>query len=322
MTGAIRSPEDDEREPLMLKSTVMTIIDDLRPVRRPARVLYSAAAVWVTIGALHLIPLAADGWDWSGSVSFRKPIVFSVSMGLLLATVGWVLDRLPERRRLAGALAWSFLVSTSIEITLITIQAWRGRASHFNVFEAGDAMMFAGMGIAVAVMSLCLLTLFVWSLIQRPSDPLVRTAVIGGLALVLTGLGIGQMMIELGNEFVAANQVVPEMVTVGANGEPKFPHAVAFHGIQVFILAAVMLRQGVMTGSEQRRSMRIVFWSYTAALVLASVQTMLGRGPIEPTIWSAGQATALIVLAGTFVGIVRSVSAGASAERQESARVR
>ena len=80
----------------MFTKIIRQLADDLRPARKQARLLYWGAAFWLTIGAIHLIPLARDGWAWSGPLSFRKPIVFSVSMGLLLATMGWVLDRLPN----------------------------------------------------------------------------------------------------------------------------------------------------------------------------------------------------------------------------------
>jgi hypothetical protein len=53
--------------------------------------------------------------------------------------------------------------------------------------ESGDAVIFGLMGTAVGFMSLCLLGLLVWSLIERPTDDLVRVAAIGGLVLVTTG---------------------------------------------------------------------------------------------------------------------------------------
>ncbi|HEX6301380.1 MAG TPA: hypothetical protein VF148_13005 [Acidimicrobiia bacterium] len=101
--------------------------NDLRPVRRPAPTLYAGAILWLFSAAVHAGVLVLDGWQWSGSVSFRKPLVFSISIALLLATVGWVIDRLPDRPRLASALAWTFLVSSSIEVGLIAMQTWRGR---------------------------------------------------------------------------------------------------------------------------------------------------------------------------------------------------
>lgn len=269
------------------------IVSDLHPVRRPARVLYVGAGFWLLSAAFHLGALVLDGWSWSGAVSFRKPLVFSLSVGLLLATVGWVLDRLPDRPRLATALAWTFLVSSTIEVGLIGMQTWRGRASHFNVLEAGDAAVFVAMGVSVGVMSLCLVATLVWSIIERPVDPLVRLAVVGGLVLVTTGLGIGQWIVQLGTEYVAANGTVPDTVVYGEEGVVKFPHAVAFHGIQVFILSAMMLNRGVHGDRVRRRLMRLVFWSYSAVLAFASVQTVVGQSPLDPSIWSIGLAASL-----------------------------
>jgi hypothetical protein len=79
----------------MPTTLVRNLAADLRPIRRPARVLYAGAAAWIVSGLVHLVVLAANGWAWSGAVSFRKPPTFSVSIALLLATIGWVLDRLP-----------------------------------------------------------------------------------------------------------------------------------------------------------------------------------------------------------------------------------
>lgn len=142
---------------------IASVARDLRAVGQPARTLYRGAAFWLLSAAVHLLVLAGDGWAWSGAVSFRKPFVFSLSIGLLLGTSGWVLDRLPQRRRLPNILAWTLLVSSTVEVGLITMQAWRGRASHFNTLEAGDAAVFATMGAMVGIMSLCLVTLLVWT---------------------------------------------------------------------------------------------------------------------------------------------------------------
>jgi hypothetical protein len=223
----------------MPATLVRNLVADLRPTRRPARVLYAGAAAWLVSGLFHLVVLAANGWAWSGAVSFRKPLTFSVSIALLLATIGWVLDRLPDRPRLAGTIAWTLLVSSTVEVALITMQAWRGRASHFNTMAAGDAGVFIAMGIMVGLMSLCLVAVLVWSLVRPPEDRLVRLAVLGGLALIVTGLGFGQWIIELGNDFVETHRAVPDTVVYGQHGVAKFPHAVALHGIQLFILAAV-----------------------------------------------------------------------------------
>jgi hypothetical protein len=297
------------------------LIQELRPVRRPARVLYLGAAFWMASALVHLVALGADGWAWSGAVSFRKPLTFSLSIALLMATMGWVLDRLPERPRLAGVIAWTFLVSSTVEVGLIAVQAWRGRASHFNVMESGDAVIFGLMGGMVGLMSLGLVALFVWSLIERPADPVVRVAVIGGLVLVTTGLGIGQWIVQLGVEYVEARGAVPETVTFGEAGVAKFPHAIAFHGIQLFILAAIALRAGSLPDSSKRRMMSLVVVSYTAILLFASAQTVAGQAPTEPTLWSLGLALSLAVLAIVVARAARVFDDQAAPEPVEAAKV-
>ena len=304
----------------MPATVVRDLVADLRPIRRPARVLYAGAAAWLVSGLVHLVVLAANGWAWSGAVSFRKPLTFSVSIALLLATIGWVLDRLPDRPRLAGTIAWTLLVSSTVEVGLISMQAWRGRASHFNTMAAGDAGVFIAMGVMVGLMSLCLVAVLVWSLARPPRDRLVRLAVIGGLVLIVTGLGFGQWIIELGNDFVETHGAVPDTVVYGQHGVAKFPHAVALHGIQLFILAAVLARRSGLTETARRRAVRLVVWSYAAVLVFASAQTITGIGPFDATVWGAGLAASLAGIVAGFLRIGRGLGA-ASAEQSPSMTV-
>lgn len=302
----------------MPATLVRNLAADLRPTRRPARVLYAGAAAWLVSGLVHLVVLAANGWAWSGAVSFRKPLTFSVSIALLLATIGWVLDRLPDRPRLAGTIAWTLLVSSTIEVGLITMQAWRGRASHFNTLAPGDAAVFIAMAVMVAVMSLCLVAVLVWSLARPPQDRLVRLAVLGGLVLIVAGLGLGQWIVELGNDFVETHRAVPDTVMYGQRGVAKFPHAVALHGIQLFILAAVLARRSSLTEASRRRAVRLVVWSYAAVLVFASAQTITGNGPVDPTVWSAGLAASLAGIAAGFLRIGRGLGATGVATEEQS----
>ncbi|HKJ57022.1 MAG TPA: hypothetical protein VJ978_13655, partial [Nitriliruptoraceae bacterium] len=175
------------------------LLHDLRPITATSRRLSLGGAAWVASAVVHVGMLASTGFVWQGAVSWRKPIVFGFSIGLLLATIGWVLDRLdPDDGRLARGLGWTLLVSSSIEVGLITLQAWRGEASHFNVAEPTDAAIFAGMGAAIAVMSVCLVTVFAWVLRRRPTDPVLALALTAGMGLVMAGLGVGQWAIELG----------------------------------------------------------------------------------------------------------------------------
>lgn len=99
------------------------------------RACYALAAVLVISGVVHAAILVATGGSWDGPLSFRKPASFGVSFGLTLATITWVLGRLP-RRAPAGILV-PFALACLAEVVVITVQAWRGLPSHFGVTGPG-----------------------------------------------------------------------------------------------------------------------------------------------------------------------------------------
>src|SRR4029453_2686267 len=206
------------------------------------------------------------------------------------------------------------------EVSLITMQAWRGRASHFNTLAAADAAVFIAMAVMVVVMSLCLAAVVVWPLAPPPRDRLVRLAVIGGLVLIVTGLGFGQWIIELGNDFVETHRAVPDTVMYGERGVAKFPPAIALPGIQLFTLAAVLARRSALSEATRRRAVRLVVWSYAAVLVFASAQTITGNGPFDATVWGAGLAASLAGIVAGFLRIGRGLGAS-SAEQSPSMTV-
>jgi hypothetical protein len=100
-----------------------------------------------------------------------------------------------------------------------------------------------------------------------------------GMVLVLLGLGLGVPLIEMGVRFWEAVGTVPDHLTVGAAGVAKFPHAIALHGIQVFILAVVVgNRLPVRTAL-----VRLALGGYLAIVGWSIVHTNSGRAPADPT---------------------------------------
>jgi hypothetical protein len=182
---------------------------------------------------------------------------------------------------LARALAGTFVAASSAEILIIAVQQWRGRPSHFNNATSGDTILFGLMGGLVAVMSIALLGLFIWSLIERPTNRLERLAGLAGMAMIMSGLGFGQWVLSLGGQYVDQFDRVPEVVTSGEAGVAKFPHAVAFHGIQVFMLAAAMLRRSAVPPRNAIRMLRIIVVAYLGALVFSALQSFGGRAPFD-----------------------------------------
>lgn len=260
----------------------MRALSSALSLHKPAtRQLRTAAIILIASGVIHFVVLLAFGLPWAGAVSLRKPISFGLSMGLLLWTVGWVIDRLPYKPRSEKVLGTTLAVSGVIEVALITVQAWRGVPSHFNYSTVDGIVVFVLMGISVAVLSVGLLVATWWTFRRPIAQPMVRLAVRAGMLVVLTGLGIGQWTIELGNDFFERVGAVPDKVLAGEAGVPTFPHAVAFHGIQLFILAAILTGIVGLGAKDAQRVVRQTVAGYSLLLLWSVVQTAAGRAPSD-----------------------------------------
>ena len=107
--------------------------------RRVERVAYLVGVLLLTSGLVHLGILIIGGGSWQGPLSLRKPMSFGFSFGLTLITIVWVASflRLGNRRRML--LLGAFTAACVLETALVSLQAWRGVPSHFNVATPFDA---------------------------------------------------------------------------------------------------------------------------------------------------------------------------------------
>jgi hypothetical protein len=67
--------------------------------------------------------------------------------------------------------------------------------------------------------------------------------------------------------------------------------------------------------------MRLVVISYTAILVFASLQTIAGRTPTDPSVWSLGLAASVVFLATALTRVARGFIDREAMERVEPAKV-
>lgn len=256
-------------------------IDGLRLDRSYSRWLGWTALLLTASGIAHTGVVIARGWDWSGAVSFRKPVTFAISFALLLWACGWVMDRLPSRPPIGWGLTVLLAAGSLGETGLITMQSWRGVASHFNVAAGFDAAVFAGMGATIVVVSIALGLLAVWALIERPPDSAVRLAILAGMAMILAGLGIGMWVIQLGFQMLETLGAVPDTVLAGEAGVAKFPHALALHGLQLFIVTAVVAARAGFGAKQRHRIVGMVVAGYASLLAWSVVHTNAGRAPLD-----------------------------------------
>src|ERR1041384_4701405 len=130
----------------ILRSLASTWVDG----SRVERVALAVGGLLFLSGLTHVVVLIVSGGTWVGPVSLRKAATFGLSFGLTLATVAWVVHLLAVRGWLLGA----FTVTSVVETSLVSMQAWRGVPSHFNFetgFDTAVSMALAAGGFVIMV---------------------------------------------------------------------------------------------------------------------------------------------------------------------------
>jgi len=244
------------------------------------RFAFLVGAALIVAGLAHLAAWLVVGGAWQGPVSFRKPATFGLSFGLTTITLAWITGRLRitgrTRRLLLGPLA----VADATEVGWVSVQRWRGVASHFNFTTTLDTALFVVGGAAIAVTVTVIVAVTVLAFTRLHAPPSMAVAIRGGLLILLVAQGVGGWMIGHGVG-PASDGVTQGLTTVAPAGVMKVPHAVAMHAIQVLPALAWLL--GFADLAERRR-LRLV-WAATAGygtLVAVSVtQTAAGRAPLD-----------------------------------------
>ena len=243
--------------------------------------------------------LVLSGGTWTGPLSMRKPTTFGLSFGMTLATVTWATSFLHLGGRRRAVLLGAFTLASVVEVTLITVQFWRGVPSHFN-FETGfdtaiTATLAAGGGsVIVATVIGWTVTAFRAVADARPS---MRLALRFGFVTLLVAMGIGAAMIATGT----AARDNPQLAYTTA-GALKPAHAVAMHAILVIPALAWLL---TFTRWPERLRLRIVRLGVAGYLVLTAVVIVESIARISPL------AAPPVATVGSIAGFGAVIAAGA-----------
>ena len=232
--------------------------------RRTERAAYIVGALLLASGLIHVMILITGGGSWQGPLSLRKPTTFGLSFSLTLITIVWVASFLRLSDRVRAALLGAFTVACTLETALVTLQAWRGVPSHFNVETAFDAFvgrtLAAGGLVLVAVIAVLTLAAFR----TNPTTPIsMRIAIRIGFVALVGAVVTGALMIARGMMLVFAGNPQAAYATGGAF---KPTHAVTMHAILVLPALAWVLS---LVNWPERRRVAVVLVAATAYIVLA-----------------------------------------------------
>ncbi|MGH3457526.1 hypothetical protein [Aeromicrobium sp.] len=278
------------------------------PVTSWQRFGYLCGALLMLGGVFHGAVYLVDGGAWEGPLSWRKPIVFGLSFGITMLTVTWFMSFLRPGRRAGWLTLGTFGVASLAEVFLISMQTWRGVASHFNEDTTFDALVFTAMGSLVSIVGLMTVLITVWAFVRLDAPASLALAIRLGLVLMLISQAVGvQMIVEGGNTF-------------GAEGALKMPHAFTLHSAQVLPALALIL---LASPAQEQRRLRIVSVGavgYAAIIMSTMVQAYAGHAPLDFTMTST--AFAIVGLALLATSAVLALSGLATRSRPPDAEQR
>lgn len=240
-------------------------------------VMYFAGALLVLSGLFHIFVCAIDGGSLSGDISWRKPILFGFSAGATMLSLGWLVGKLKPRFG-DGLLFAAFSAAMLAEVGLITMQQWRGVASHFNRTTPLDANVLGWIEGLIFFATIVIADLTYRSFGSLKTSPDMKLAIRGGTALLLFACLLGFVLVGHGNYQQSIGQ---HPGTYGDAGVMKFPHGMPIHAIQFFPLLAWCLTKLRVKERVRLAAVRYAVLSIVAFTTFSLTQTFSGRARFD-----------------------------------------
>jgi hypothetical protein len=263
-----------------------------RQARPPQRFAAVVGVTLIAVGLGHLAAWLLVGGTWAGPVSFRKPTTFGISFGLTTITLAWVAGQLQISDRTRWLLLGPLAVADTYEVVWVSVQRWRGVASHFNFATPLDTWLFLAGGVAIAVTVTVIVVLTVLAFTAMRATPSMTLAIRAGLLILLVAQAVGGWMVQHGVG-PASDGATIGLTTFGAAGVMKVPHAVAIHAIQVLPALAWLLSFAAIAERRRVSLVGTAILGYVALVVVSLIQTATGMAPLD-----VGVATGVLYLLG------------------------
>ncbi len=207
---------------------------------------WQATFLMVGMFAVTLLLWWIDPRQLDNASVWAKPLKFQVSLIIYFITLSLLAGLLPTATRKSKGWTWATLLAVGagvFEVIYITLQAARGRHSHFNNSTPFESTMYGLMGLGAVI--LVAVSFYLGWLLYRHRHTserrILQTAAIWGLILGsgLTLLIAGTMS-SLPGHFVnpqAANGwIVPFFGWSLSGGDLRIPHFFATHLMQLLPL--------------------------------------------------------------------------------------
>ena len=312
--------------PTALRIPLTQLSQGARTVFGWHRPLVGFAGLMAAWGGAAGVAALLDRRRLDGAPVWVKPIKFTISLGTYTITLAWMLSLLttPSLRRVGW---WAGTVGTAacaVEIAVITLQAARGRKSHFNVATPLDSRLYLLTGLMLpGIYGVILVIGALLTVLSQPvGDRSLVWALRSGLTIGVAGLTIGFAMgrptptqraqphpTTIGSHSVGGDDPSGGLPFLGWNtqhGDLRVAHFIGMHALQGLPLLALTLRG--LAGHTVPESTRVQVVLTSAATWAAVTGTALQHALRGRPVTRLDGITSTL-LAGT--GILASLAAGA-----------
>lgn len=207
----------------------------LTHIHQGSRILFYTGLIHLVLFLAFLILLGFDSREVNDENVWLKPLRFALSIWLFTWTYAWFSSFVMKYHSVFNVLNYVISLCMFIEIILISFQASRGLASHFNNQTNFDATIFSIMGAAIGFNAVILgIWFLVFTLWERGGQS-YRKSITWGMAIFLLGNFSGYLIIRYG----WPTDILPSYLKMPITGwkltlkDLKISHAIGLHAIQV-----------------------------------------------------------------------------------------
>jgi|TARA_R110000850_G_scaffold277086_1_gene422509 hypothetical protein len=217
----------------------------LTRIRQGSRILFYTGTIHLALIFCFLILLGIDSREVNAENVWLKPLRFAFSIWLFTWTYAWFSGFVEKRKNIFNFLNHIIAICMIIEMSLITFQAARGVASHFNVQTVFDATIFSFMGAFIGFNAFILGIWFLLFVFWQKGGEDYRSSIIWGMTLFLLGNFSGYLIIRYGwpTEMLMSSSKMPVTGWKLNMKDLKISHAIGLHAIQVLPLARWLIKR-------------------------------------------------------------------------------
>jgi len=287
----------------------------LKSLSRPLLLLVAGCLAAL---AACLVLMLVDPRQLMGASVWLKPAKFAASIAAAAATLALLVPhiRLPARggRRAIAVIA----LTAALEQVIITVQAARGVASHFNATSALNIALFSAMGIGISIFAVAVAYITWFAFRQRFADRALGWGIRLGLAAMLAGSAIAYVMPRPTPAQLDAMRAGKPPAMMGAHavgvadggpglpvtrwstegGDLRVPHFIGIHALQLLPLVGWRLgRRGRASAAAATRAVRLTVVAGAGVIGLMTVtllQALRGIPLLAPDAFTVALAIALV----------------------------